>query len=146
MNTRYGPSGGTWTHGLLTPSQARYQLRHTRLFKHWLVEVSLYILAWYFLKCNPQNKIFVLFYELLFFLNFKNQCWQSVPEYDIILQVFGGGRCFSSMERCPSGWRNRSWKPATRKRPWVRIPLSPPFFHKHHRPAEVPKRPKGLPC
>jgi hypothetical protein len=29
----------------LTPSQARYQLRHTRLFKYRLVEVSLYILA-----------------------------------------------------------------------------------------------------
>ena len=26
-----GPSGETWTHGLLTPSQARYQLRHTRI-------------------------------------------------------------------------------------------------------------------
>ena len=26
-----GPSGETWTHGLLTPSQARYQLRHTRM-------------------------------------------------------------------------------------------------------------------
>ena len=32
------------------------------------------------------------------------------------------------MERCPSGWRNRSWKPAARKCPWVRIPLSPPNF------------------
>ena len=32
MNTQYGPSGETWTHGLLTPSQARYQLRHTRIF------------------------------------------------------------------------------------------------------------------
>lgn len=25
----FGRSDGTWTHGLLTPSQARYQLRHT---------------------------------------------------------------------------------------------------------------------
>ena len=29
MNTQYGPSGETWTHGLLTPSQARSQLRHS---------------------------------------------------------------------------------------------------------------------
>ena len=27
-----GPSDETWTHDLLTPSQARYQLRHTRLY------------------------------------------------------------------------------------------------------------------
>ena len=26
-----GPSDETWTHDLLTPSQARYQLRHTRI-------------------------------------------------------------------------------------------------------------------
>ena len=31
MRLFIGPSGETWTHGLLTPSQARYQLRHTRI-------------------------------------------------------------------------------------------------------------------
>ena len=30
LDASIGPSGETWTHGLLTPSQARYQLRHTR--------------------------------------------------------------------------------------------------------------------
>ena len=27
-----GPSGETWTHDPLTPSQVRYQLRYTRIF------------------------------------------------------------------------------------------------------------------
>ena len=30
--TFYGPSSATWTHGLLVPNQARYQLRYTRIF------------------------------------------------------------------------------------------------------------------
>ena len=28
----FGPSGETWTHDPLTPSQVRYQLRYTRIF------------------------------------------------------------------------------------------------------------------
>ena len=67
------------------------------------------------------------------FLNFfckrdsMKTCWQSPQLYGIILKVFRRRTAFT-MERCPSGWRNRSWKPATCKRPWVRIPLSPPLF------------------
>ena len=41
-----GPSGETWTHDPLTPSQVRYQLRYTRIsLMFTLIEVSLYILT-----------------------------------------------------------------------------------------------------
>ena len=32
LSVLFGPSDETWTHDLLTPSQARYQLRHTRIY------------------------------------------------------------------------------------------------------------------
>ena len=70
-------------------------------------------------------------------------CWQTAAVYGIIFKCLRFKRPCRLMERCPSGWRNRSWKPATWKRPWVRIPLSPPILSWS---AEVPKRPKGLPC
>ena len=37
-----GPSDETWTHDLLTPSQARYQLRHTRLVYCILAQYSIF--------------------------------------------------------------------------------------------------------
>ena len=43
-STHLGPSGETWTHDPLTPSQVRYQLRYTRIWG-WLLEVSLCIIA-----------------------------------------------------------------------------------------------------
>ena len=30
-DTPHGPSGGIWTHGLMVPNHARYQLRYTRM-------------------------------------------------------------------------------------------------------------------
>ena len=42
--------------------------------------------------------------------------------------LFCYNRFVDGMERCLSGWKSRSWKPVTCERPWVRIPLSPPFF------------------
>ena len=49
-----GPSGETWTHDPLTPSQVRYQLRYTRLFCLLLfrIGVSFVILAWLQTKCK----------------------------------------------------------------------------------------------
>ena len=44
LNFFTGPSGETWTHGLLTPSQARSQLRHTRIAKG--------IISQFFCFCN----------------------------------------------------------------------------------------------
>ena len=59
---RIGPSGETWTHGLLTPSQARYQLRHTRIF---LIKI---ILTHFILFCNTFSKFYYLIYLMLFFI------------------------------------------------------------------------------
>ena len=151
FRTFTGPSGETWTHDPLTPSQVRYQLRYTRMFycvtscRSQLVYISMP-----FKKKQPLNLNFLKIFEKLFpgqnreiLLTNSWEIWyhtSSVRETDNL----------RTMERCPSGWRNRSWKPAMRKHPWVRIPLSPPNLLLLISPissyAEVPKRPKGLPC
>ena len=113
-----GPSGETWTHDPLTPSQVRYQLRYTRIA---------------FLSRSQLSYNSTVFCRMqAFFLKKQNfsrtensvSYWQITLAYGNISKVFRW-RALQT-ERCPSGWRNRSWKPATRKRPWVRIPLSPP--------------------
>ena len=55
-----GPSGETWTHDPLTPSQVRYQLRYTRLFRLLLfrIGVSFVILARLQTKCKLFFKFF----------------------------------------------------------------------------------------
>ena len=40
-----GPSDETWTHDLLTPSQARYQLRHTRKSVPNKIDNAMYIIT-----------------------------------------------------------------------------------------------------
>ena len=64
--------------------------------------------------------------------------------YGIINKRLNDGHSRRFMERCPSGWRNRSWKPATWKRPWVRIPLSPPQFYDDLR--KYPRGRRGSPA
>ena len=76
------------------------------------------------MKLQPLISIFLKFFCKR---DSMKTCWQSPQLYGIISKVFRRRTAFT-MERCPSGWRNRSWKPATCKRPWVRIPLSPPLF------------------
>ena len=76
------------------------------------------------MKLQPLISIFLKFFCKR---DSMKTCWQSPQLYGIISKVFRRRTAFT-MERCPSGWRNRSWKPATCKRPWVRIPLSPPNF------------------
>ena len=139
FRTFTGPSGETWTHDPLTPSQVRYQLRYTRIFAFLSLAGQLLYTSIAFKKKQPLFSIFLNFFTHRFW----KFCWQTFGAYGIITKCLRFGHSCRFMERCPSGWRNRSWKPATRKRPWVRIPLSPPTSY---RSAEVPKRPKGLPC
>ena len=35
----YGPSGGIWTHGLMVPNHARYQLRYTRMCNTAIIRI-----------------------------------------------------------------------------------------------------------
>ncbi len=122
-----------------TPFKRDTKLRHTRM-NHIsdALAVSFDRIAHSDEKCKRYFKIFSKKYGKF---SLTKAGWHgnitTAPETDL--------------ERCPSGLRNRSWKPAMWKHPWVRIPLSPPSFHGPKRIrsstyAEVPKWPKGLPC
>ena len=83
------------------------------------------------------------------FLDFSKTLW-IITHFDLtkgdsnarILSV-------SSTERCPSGLRSWSWKPVTRKSRGFEShslrQITTPYLYMF-RLAEVPKRPKGLPC
>ena len=74
------------------------------------------------MKKNPYREYHSIFEEEYFWRKRKT-AWHLVRIY---------GRLYKRRfeERCPSGLRSRSWKPVTRKGPWVRIPPFPPWkFH-----------------
>ena len=89
----------------------------------WRSRVSLYILTRLIKKSNPYFRFFSIF-----LIKWIGNVVDKIPAHMVSYpSAWGCGLSCLFMERCPSGWRNRSWKPATRKRPWVRIPLSPPI-------------------
>ena len=94
------------------------------------------------MKLQPLISIFLKFFCKS---DSMKTCWQSPQLYGIISKVFRRRTAFT-MERCPSGWRNRSWKPATCKRPWVRIPLSPPTFNFTFDLQKYPRGRRGSPA
>ena len=61
-----GPSDRTWTCGLLTPSQARYQLRHTRKYMRSDFDRSK-IITQHFSKINSKLAFFLTFSKLFRF-------------------------------------------------------------------------------
>ena len=136
-----GPSGETWTHDPLTPSQVRYQLRYTR----FSIRCSRSQLSYNSTPCSKMQHLFSFFSKFFLVRNFGISV-DKPPEDMLLYHKCSRGGQPPVMERCPSGWRNRSWKPATRKCPWVRIPLSPPHFLISYDLQKYPRGRRGSPA
>ena len=110
-------------------------------FQFAALEVSLVIITRLAVKCNT----FFHYFQFFLVRNFGISV-DKPPEDMLLYQKCSRGGQPPVMERCPSGWRNRSWKPATRKCPWVRIPLSPPLFLISYDLQKYPRGRRGSPA